>query len=147
MTMLPYSLLLLVSATLPVALSRQRLPLNQVSSFNTQGSPETSWAIPENSPNSLSISIALCSSSPAIPRFFLTNAGNADSLADPIPNGLNVFEIPIQGGQGSWTGPFPSGGLLTIGVNGANSLAFEVGISSTGMSRSTQFTLQSLNSV
>ncbi|KAF8207105.1 stretch-activated cation channel Mid1 [Mycena galopus ATCC 62051] len=76
----------------------------------------------------LAVSIALCSGTTdtPVPRFFLTNTS---TTASPGPEGgTDVFEIVLDQGYGSWTGPFPSGGVL--GVTDAAQMPFQIGVSS-----------------
>ena len=127
--MLPESLVCLLGAALAVAQARQELQLNQVASFSTlRLSSRPSFSIPQQ--NQLSVSIALCSTSNSIPRFFLTNASNSDLLADPGPTTADAFQIPLQSGQGSYTGVFPNGGILAVDTEGVNEgIFFDIGVS------------------
>ena len=127
--MLPESLVCLLGATLALAQARQELQLNQVASFSTlRLSSRPSFSIPQQ--NQLSVSIALCSTSNSIPRVFLTNASNSDLLADPGPTTADTFQIPLQSGQGSYTGVFPNGGILAVDTEGVNEgIFFDIGVS------------------
>jgi calcium channel MID1 len=130
--MLPESLICLLTATLAYAQARQRLELNQVTSLNTQGLPQPpSFAIPQQ--QKLSISVAICSDSTPLPRFFVSNISSSDSQDDPGPNGgPNVFEIALGRGQGNWTGTFVNGGIIAVDSNGASGVPFEIGVSDSG---------------
>jgi len=127
--MLPESLIFLLAATTVYAQARPSLELNNVTSFNTLRLPQPpSFAIPQQ--QKLIISVALCSDSTPSPRFFVSNNSNSDSQDDPGPNeGLNVFEIILEQGQGNWTGTFANGGILAVNSNGAIGVPFELGVS------------------
>ncbi|KAF9442037.1 hypothetical protein P691DRAFT_779542 [Macrolepiota fuliginosa MF-IS2] len=119
--MLPTTLLLLISLVLSSnAQTRTALSLNTVTR-----SSQTSFSIPGQ--DKLTITLALCSS--ASPRFFISNSTNNAIERDPGPDGgEDVREIDLKDGFGSWTGAFPSGGVLAVeGLPPGAS--FEVGIS------------------
>src|SRR5262249_9466108 len=108
-TMLPPPLVCLLSLILSTnAQSRSPLSLNSVARFYSQSSLSS---IPAQ--NELTITIALCSSSS--PRVFISNATNNAEEDDPGPDGgQDVYEILLQQGLGSFTGPFSSGGILAV---------------------------------
>ncbi|KJA17268.1 hypothetical protein HYPSUDRAFT_46602, partial [Hypholoma sublateritium FD-334 SS-4] len=125
--MLPEALLCLLSATLAFAQARTTLGLNAVAPFTSSSLPK-SFALPPS--QNLALSVAICSGSTPIPRFFISNISNSDSQDDPSSaGGLDVFEISVQNGQGNWTGPFPNGGLLAVEQNGAQGISFQLGVS------------------
>ncbi|KAG5220207.1 stretch-activated cation channel mid [Salix suchowensis] len=70
------------------------------------------------------VSVALCAAGLS-PRFFISNSSTSDSPGSA--GGPDVFEIPLDEGQGSWTGGFPNGGVL--GVENVGQASFEVGFS------------------
>ncbi|KAF5319632.1 hypothetical protein D9619_008854 [Psilocybe cf. subviscida] len=123
--MLPESLLCLLSVTIAYA-QRPQLAVNSVTSHNTLR--EAAFAIPAQ--GQLSISVAVCSDSTTLPRFFVTNVSNADSQNDPGSDlGLDVFEIALNDGQGSWTGSFANGGLLSAVSSSTTGMDYNVGVS------------------
>ncbi|KAJ7672134.1 stretch-activated cation channel Mid1 [Mycena polygramma] len=121
-SMLPAALLLLLNAALCAAQTRKSLNAGFVTNELNPNPPF--YTLP-TAPN-LAISIALCSvPTDPPPRFFVTNA-SAD--ASPGPDGGDgVVEIVLDQGHGSWTGPFPSGGVL--GVQVPAQLSFQIGVS------------------
>ena len=126
-SMLPEALLCLLSATLAFAQTRTTLSVNAVVPFTSSSLPKTFALSP--SPN-LALSVAICSDSTPIPRFFVSNISNSDSQDSPSSSGgTDVFEISVQNGQGNWTGIFPNGGLLAVEQNGAQGVSFQVGVS------------------
>ncbi|KAF4622390.1 hypothetical protein D9613_009149 [Agrocybe pediades] len=129
--MLPEGLLCLLSASLAFAQSRTPLPINKITSLNTQRLPQQpSFAIPVHDTTPLAVSIALCSNASPNPRFFISNISNWDSQDDPGPSNLNGgIEIQLTDGQGNWTGLFPDGGILAVDRNGAGAVAFDVAVS------------------
>lgn len=132
--MLPEALLCLISVTLAYA-QRPQLAVNSVTSHNTLR--ESTFAIPAQ--DRLSISIAICSDSTSLPRFFVTNTSNSDSQSDPGPNGdPDVFEITLSDGQGSYTGGFGNGGVLSAVPSSTGGVDLDIGLSSDG--KSLQFT-------
>lgn len=127
--MLPETLLSLLNVAVVVAQSRQALSLNSVSSFNPRTLPNPpSFSLPVSS--ILTVSVALCSNNSAgfIPRFFVTNSSTVNNPGSS--GGPDVFEVPLNGGHGNWTGVFPDGGVLAV-ENVAN-ISFEVGVSDKG---------------
>ncbi|KAJ7220131.1 stretch-activated Ca2+-permeable channel component-domain-containing protein [Mycena pura] len=125
--MLPTTLLLLLHAALSAAQTRQTLSIDSVAPAQDPNPPF--FTIP-TAATPLAISIALCSGTvdTAVPRFFVSNS-SADASNDPGPGGGGVFEIVLDNNvQGSWTGAFPSGGVL--GVADAGQMPFEIGVSS-----------------
>ncbi|TFK35827.1 stretch-activated cation channel Mid1 [Crucibulum laeve] len=131
--MLPLSLLLLLLPALTFAQTRQELSLNSVAFFNTIPNPP-SFVIPGQGVP-LTITVALCSgsSSQPMPRFIVTNSTNNAIEDDPTSTtgGPDVFEIGLDDGLGTWTGEFPSGGVLAVEENGAQ-MTFEIGVSNDG---------------
>lgn len=126
--MLPESLLCLLSVTIAYA-QRPQLAVNSVTSHNTLR--EAAFAIPAQ--GQLSISVAVCSDSTTLPRFFVTNVSNADSQNDPGSDlGLDVFEIALNDGQGSWTGSFANGGVLSAVLSSTTGVDYNVGVSTNG---------------
>jgi hypothetical protein len=126
--MLPESILCLISVTLAYA-QRPQLAVNSVTSHNTLR--ELTFAIPAQ--QQLSISVAVCSDSTALPRFFVTNTSNADSQAAPGPDiGADIFEIALNDGQGNWTGSFTNGGVLSAVSSSAAGVDYDIGVSSDG---------------
>ena len=125
--MLPETLLCLLSAALILAQTRQELTLDSLFIFNSTGLPNPpSFDLPFA--RNLSISVALCSSSTSLPRFFVTNGTATDN---PGPEGgEDVYEIRISNGYGTFTGDFTAGGILA--VDNAGQIPFEVGISDGG---------------
>ncbi|KAJ7733407.1 stretch-activated cation channel Mid1 [Mycena maculata] len=122
-SMLPATLLLLLNAALAAAQTRTTLPIDWVTPELTPNPPF--FTIPTGS--QLAISVALCSATTDtnVPRFFVTNSS---STASPSSGGSDdVFEITLSQGQGSWTGTFPSGGVL--GVENAGQMPFQIGVS------------------
>ncbi|KAF8175761.1 stretch-activated Ca2+-permeable channel component-domain-containing protein [Pholiota molesta] len=126
LTTLPEALVVLLSAALAGAQSRQALVLNQITSLTSQAQPRT---LPASA--RLAVSIALCAAASPAPRFFLSNvSSSADQGTPGAAGGPGVFEIALADGQGSWTGPFPNGGILAVDVNGGSSaVPFDVGVS------------------
>ncbi|KAJ7841335.1 stretch-activated Ca2+-permeable channel component-domain-containing protein [Mycena olivaceomarginata] len=123
-SMLPAALLLLLNAALTAAQTRKSLSAGWVTPVDTPPNPPF-FTLP--TADQLAVSIALCSGTTdtPIPRFFLTNGS---STASPGPDGgTDVVEIVLDHGHGSWTGPFPSGGVL--GVLNAAQMPFEIGVS------------------
>ncbi|KAF8203340.1 stretch-activated Ca2+-permeable channel component-domain-containing protein [Pholiota molesta] len=126
LTTLPEALVVLLSAALASAQSRQALVLNQITSLTSQAQPRT---LPASA--RLAVSIALCAAASPAPRFFLSNvSSSADQGTPGAAGGPGVFEIALADGQGSWTGPFPNGGILAVDANGGSSaVPFDVGVS------------------
>ncbi|KAG6815403.1 hypothetical protein H0H87_002205 [Tephrocybe sp. NHM501043] len=122
--MLPQTLLCLLYATLVSAQARKTLSLNSNTAFSSSDTPNPPvFDLP--TADNFTISVALCSSTNSIPRFFVTN-----SSSPGIPGstgGTDVFEIQITNGLGNWTGTFANGGVLAIEDVGKAS--FELGIS------------------
>jgi calcium channel MID1 len=131
LTTLPEALVVLLSAALASAQSRQALVLNQITSLTSQAQPRT---LPASA--RLAVSIALCAAASPAPRFFLSNvSSSADQGTPGAAGGPGVFEIALADGQGSWTGPFPNGGILAVDANGGSSaVPFDVGVSDGGAS-------------
>ncbi|KAF9005223.1 stretch-activated Ca2+-permeable channel component-domain-containing protein [Cyathus striatus] len=129
--MLPEAFLLLLSAAISSAQTRQELSINQLASFNTSRLPNPpSFNLPDQ--DELNITVALCAGSNAgpFPRFFVSNSTHSAIEDDPGPSGgTDVYEIMVGDGHGSWTGKFPSGGVLAVDVNGAPQTTFEIGVS------------------
>lgn len=128
-SMLPEALLCLLSATLAFAQARTPLALNAVAPFTSSSLPQSaSFALPPS--QNLALSVAICSDSTPIPRFFISNISNSDSQDNPSSaGGPDVFEISVQNGQGNWTGIFPNGGLFAVEQNGAQGVSFQIGVS------------------
>lgn len=122
--MLPEALLLLLHSSIVFAQSRQQLSLNTVARFSTLNQPF--FVIPSVATQA-TVSVALCIVGSS-PRFFVSNSSTSDSPGSA--GGPDVFEIPLDEGQGSWTGGFPNGGVL--GVENAGQTSFEVGLSDNG---------------
>lgn len=122
--MLPEALLLLLHSSIVYAQSRQQLLLNNVARISTLNQPF--FVIPSVATQA-TVSVALCAAGLS-PRFFVSNSSTSDSPGSS--GGPNVFEIPLDEGQGSWTGGFPNGGVLSVENVGLAS--FEVGLSDNG---------------
>jgi calcium channel MID1 len=124
--MLPESLLCLLSAAVAYSQTIQNLTVNNVTSFNTLNLQSTSsFSLPQS--EQLSITIALCSKSSSIPRFFVSNNSDSVTLDDPGD------EIEFSSGLGSWFGRFANGGVLAIKSIETDDVAFDIGISDSGM--------------
>ena len=127
--MLPESLLCLLSAAIAYSQTTQSLTVNNVTSFNTLSLPsKQSFSLPQN--EQLSITIALCSKSSSIPQFFVSNNSDSATLDDPEDT---FSEIQFSSGLGSWCGRFANGGVLAIESNSSDGVAFDIGISDSGM--------------
>ncbi|KAF4588092.1 stretch-activated cation channel mid1 [Pleurotus pulmonarius] len=122
--MLPEALLLLLHSSIVYAQARQPLSLNNVARISTLNQPF--FVIPSVATQA-TVSVALCVAGSS-PRFFISNSSTSDSPGSA--GGPDVFEIPLDEGQGSWTGGFPNGGVL--GVENAGQTSFEVGLSDNG---------------
>ncbi|KAK7032823.1 putative acetate kinase [Favolaschia claudopus] len=123
-SILPSALLLLLNAALTAAQTRKTLPVNFVVSETPPIAPF--YTLP--TADQLAVSIALCTGSVdgPIPRFFLTNSS---TTASPGPDGGDdVFEITLDRGHGSYTGPFQSGGVLAV-TDVPPQMTFEIGVS------------------
>ncbi|KAJ7647463.1 stretch-activated cation channel Mid1 [Roridomyces roridus] len=118
--------LLLLHVARAAAQNRPLLTLDNVYSQSAPSPPF--FTLP--SASQLAISVALCSGNldTAVPRFFVTNSSSTASPGSG--GGDDVFEIILSQGQGSWTGVFPSGGV--VGVEGAGQMPFEIGVSQDG---------------
>lgn len=129
LSMLPESLLCLLSATLAYSQITQNLTANNVTSFNTTSLPsKSSFSLPQS--ENLSITIALCSKSSSIPQFFVSNNSDSATLDDPKDT---FSEIPFStSGLGSWSGRFADGGVLAIESSNSD-VTFDIGISDSGM--------------
>jgi hypothetical protein len=108
--------------------SRQHVALESLISLKST-SGATALDIPASS-STLSLSVALCGFSSHPARFFVTN----DTGQDPnsiLSNagGDDTWEIPLNDGQGNWTG-FASDGALV--VFGATDVPLEVAVSTNG---------------
>jgi calcium channel MID1 len=108
--------------------SRQHVPLDSLISLKST-SGATALDIPASS-STLSLSVALCGFSSHPARFFVTN----DTEQDPnsiLSNagGDDTWEIPLNDGQGNWTG-FASDGALV--VFDATDVPLEVAVSTNG---------------
>ncbi|KAI6108570.1 stretch-activated cation channel Mid1, partial [Pisolithus croceorrhizus] len=107
--------LCLPSACVVLAQAQQSLPLNSLSTFSGSSiSDPATFGLPTSS--SLTVSVAICSSQ-ASERFFLTN-------------GSDVFEIQLESGFGSWTGPSSNNASLLVESVGQST--FEVAVSNNG---------------
>ncbi|KAF4565607.1 stretch-activated cation channel mid1 [Pleurotus pulmonarius] len=122
--MLPEALLLLLHSSIVYAQARQPLSLNNVARISTLNQPF--FVIPSVATQA-TVSVALCVAGSS-PRFFISNSSTSDSPGSA--GGPDVFEIPLDEGQGSWTGGFPNGGVL--GVENPGQTSFEVGLSDNG---------------
>lgn len=127
--MLPESLLCLLSAAVAYSQTTQTLPVNKVTSFNTLSLPPTSsFSLPQS--EQLSITIAICSQSSSIPRFLVSNSSDSATLLDD----QGAFsEIAFSFGLGSLIGRFANGGVLAVESNNTDGVAFDIGISDSGM--------------
>ncbi|KAF7330272.1 putative acetate kinase [Mycena venus] len=124
-SMLPAALLLLLNAALSAAQTRTTLQTGFVTTISTAPNPPFFILA---AADQLAVSIALCKGTTDTPgpRFFLTNSS---TTASPGPDGGdNVFEIVLDQGHGSWTGTFPSGGVLGV-TNVPPTMTFEIGVS------------------
>ena len=127
-SMLPESLLCLLSAAVAYSQTTQILTVNNVTSFNTLSLPsKPSFSLPQS--ERLSITIALCSKSSSIPQFFVSNSSDSAKLDDSEDT---FTEIQFSFGLGSWFGRFANGGVLAIESNDADGVAFDIGISDSG---------------
>ena len=127
--MLPESLLCLLGAILAYSQTTQNLTVNNVTSFNTLSLPsKPSFSLPQS--ERLSITIALCSKSSSIPQFFVSNSSNSATLHD---SEHTFSKIQFSSGLGSWFGRFANGGVLAIESNNTDGVAFDIGISDSGM--------------
>ncbi|KAF8648884.1 hypothetical protein AX16_006159 [Volvariella volvacea WC 439] len=97
------------------------LSLNSINSFSSE---TTSVVILPASPT-LFLTVALCSPSTSL-RFLVSNSSS--NVAPAVANGVDVFEVPVSNGYGSWVGPFPDGGALAIRGD-QSPVRFEVGLS------------------
>ena len=128
-SMLPESLLCLLSAAIAYSQTTQNLTVNNVTSFNTLNLPSNpSFSLPQS--EQLSITIALCSNS-SIPQFFVSNGSDSATLDDPEED--TFYEIQFASGLGSWFGRFANGGVLAIKSDSSDGVAFDIGISDNGM--------------
>lgn len=126
--MLTETLWCLLGATLVIA-QAQKLLLNSNSAFSPDNTPNPPiFTLPAAA--NLTISVALCSSGNALPKFFVTNSSTAGTPGSG--GGKDVFEIGYTDGLGVWTGNFMNGGVLAVEDLGQTS--FEVGISDQGRS-------------
>ncbi|KAI6001349.1 stretch-activated Ca2+-permeable channel component-domain-containing protein [Pisolithus albus] len=115
-TPLRTSFLCLSSACAVLAQVQQFLPLNSLSTFSGSSIPNpATFGLPASS--SLTVSVAICSSQASSESFFLTN-------------GSEIFEIELESGFGSWTGPSSNNASLL--VDGAGQSTFEVAVSDNG---------------
>ncbi|KAG6848464.1 hypothetical protein H0H93_016751 [Arthromyces matolae] len=123
--MLPETLWLLVSALLAAGQNRKALSLNSNSPFSPTTVPNPpQFTLPSTA--NITISVALCSSSASLPRFFVTNS--SDEANAPSSGGdIDVYEIVLKNGWGTWSGTFEDGGVLAIEDIGQTS--FEIGLS------------------
>ncbi|KAI6001327.1 hypothetical protein EDD15DRAFT_2516474 [Pisolithus albus] len=113
-TSLQTSFLCLSTAVL--AQAQQSLPLNSLSTFSGSSIPNSAtFGLPASS--SLTVSVAICSSQASSESFLLTN-------------GSDIFEIELESGFGSWTGPSSNNASLL--VDGAGQSTFEVAVSDNG---------------
>ncbi|KAI6131314.1 stretch-activated Ca2+-permeable channel component-domain-containing protein [Pisolithus thermaeus] len=113
LTPLQTSFLCLFSACVVLAQAQQSLPLNSLSTFSGSSiSNPATFGLPASS--SLTVSVAICSSQASSERFFLTN-------------GSDVFEIQLESGFGSWTGPSSNNASLLVESVGQST--FEVAVS------------------
>lgn len=123
-------------ATLPMAMSwillsvialvnaQQVLPLNSLSSISA---PTSLLALPA-SPQ-LTVSVAICASQASSARFFLSNG--TSGVIPTAGGGTDVFEIQLNDGNGQWSGPASTGGLLS--VQDLNPGPFQVAVSDNGI--------------
>ncbi|KAK0187108.1 stretch-activated Ca2+-permeable channel component-domain-containing protein [Armillaria mellea] len=120
--MFPETLWCLLNIAIVAAQTRQQLSLNNVSSFDES----SSFTLPDSS--NLTVSLALCSSASSA-RFFVTNtSSNADN---PGPDGgIDVYEISLNEGYGSFAGVFTNGGVLS--AEDTDDVTFEIGVSESG---------------
>ena len=132
MTVWPQSLFFLLLPAITSAQSRPQLLLNQFVTLEAGSSSPHSFGIP-HADSALSISVALCSSTSSVPRFFVTNTSDSNDQADPGPSGGdNNFEIHISYGQGIWSGVFPNGGIVAVDPNGSSEVSLQIGVSDSG---------------
>ncbi|KAI5989562.1 stretch-activated Ca2+-permeable channel component-domain-containing protein [Pisolithus albus] len=100
-------------STAVLAQAQQSLPLNSLSTFSGSSIPNpATFGLPASS--SLTVSVAICSSQASSESFLLTN-------------GSDIFEIELESGFGSWTGPSSNNASLL--VDGAGQSTFEVAVS------------------
>ena len=128
--MLPESLLCLLSAAVAYSQTIQKLTVNNIASFNTLNLPSTPsfFSLPQS--EQLSITIALCSKSSSIPNFLVSNSSDSATLDN---SGDTFSEIELSSGLGSWFGRFANGGVLALESNNTDGVAFDIGISDSGM--------------
>lgn len=127
--MLPETILWLLSAAVIQAATTQ-LSLNAVLSLNSQDLPSPpTFSLP--AAQNLTITVAFCSGTSST-RFFVTNS---TSVSDPGPDGgVDVFEITVTEGLGSFSGAFLNGGVLALNAGDSDSLSFEIAASDNGQS-------------
>lgn len=127
--MLPETIICLLSASIVQAAATQ-LSLNAILSLNSQDLPSPpTFSLP--AAQNLTITVAFCSGTSST-RFFVTNS---TSVKDPGPNaGVDVFEITVTEGLGSFSGAFLNGGVLAVDAGDSNSLSFEIAASDNGQS-------------
>jgi hypothetical protein len=129
-SMLPESLLCLLSAALAYSQTTQSLTVNNVTSFNTLSLPSTSsFSLPQS--EQLLITITLCSKSSSIPQFFVSNSSNSATLDHP-EDSFSEIQL-LSSGLGSWFGRFANGGVLAIESSNSDGVVFDIGISDSGM--------------
>ncbi|KIK55700.1 hypothetical protein GYMLUDRAFT_248510 [Collybiopsis luxurians FD-317 M1] len=126
--MLPETLICLLNAAIIQAATAQ-LSLNSILSLNAQNLPSPpTFSVP--AAETLTITVAFCSSGTSSPRFFVTNSTSVD---DPGPDGgEDVYEILVEEGLGTFSGIFSEGGVLAVDTDNSNSFAFEIGASDDG---------------
>lgn len=128
--MLPESLLCLLSAAVAYSQTTQSLTVNNIASFNTLSLPsKQSFSLPQS--EQLSITIALCSQSSSIPQFFVSNNSDSATLDDDPED--TFFEIQLSSGLGGLCGRFANGGVLAVQSSNSDGVAFDIGISDSGM--------------
>ncbi|CAL1702382.1 unnamed protein product [Somion occarium] len=131
--MLPLTLIYLLQQILGgnAQQSSFQLPLNNLSNFTGTTLPNPAvLSIPSSQSSNFTITVALCSSSPQIPRFILSNDTSITQPSQPDLDTPNVFEVSLNNGYGNWTGLMPNGGFMSV-LN-AGQTPFEVGVSDGG---------------
>jgi len=101
---------------------QQQLNIDTVSTFSSA----STLTLPSYA-GDVAISIALCGNTEGTtPTFILTNS-SAGTPTEANVGSQDVFEISIEEGLGTWTGPIGQGGRLA--VSNAGQTKYEVGVS------------------
>ncbi|KAI0086798.1 stretch-activated cation channel Mid1 [Irpex rosettiformis] len=110
--------------------AQQSLSFEKVFNFTAKSLPNPPiFSLPPARAN-VSISVALCASSPSLPQFFISNDTSITQPGQGDVGSGRVFEITLENGFGAWSGLVSDGGFLTI--SGAVQVPIEIGISEHG---------------